>query len=231
MELSAIRPLLPNEIIPTESADGGFDEAASAASDFESFLTLLTAQLRNQDPMSPLDSSEFIAQLASFSSVEQQISTNDKLDRVIEQSINGDVSAFSSWIGREVSTTNGEFRATGAPVSFGIERNEAAERISAVVRDQSGLPVRRFDLDTRAQSTFEWDGKNADGAIVEGQELKIEIEYFSGGTLLATKPAIVGSMVTSIRGTPNGVDLDLADGRRVAATDVATLSLIEEAAD
>ncbi|MEM1422077.1 MAG: flagellar hook capping FlgD N-terminal domain-containing protein, partial [Pseudomonadota bacterium] len=56
----------------------------SITSDFDMFLQLLTAQLENQDPLDPADPTEFVAQLATFSSVEQQISTNDKLDQLIE---------------------------------------------------------------------------------------------------------------------------------------------------
>lgn len=55
-----------------------------AESDFQTFLQLLTAQMRHQDPLEPLDSTQFVAQLAAFSSVEQQIQTNAKLDLLNE---------------------------------------------------------------------------------------------------------------------------------------------------
>ena len=79
------------EIIPTPApASGGIARAAGKAppdggsanemaGDFETFLKLLTAQLRNQDPLQPMDSTEFVAQLASFSAVEQQVRANDRL--------------------------------------------------------------------------------------------------------------------------------------------------------
>ena len=67
------------EPAPTAATD---QSAAAAAADFETFLSLLTTQLRNQDPLKPLDSTEFVAQLASFSAVEQQINTNAKLDAI-----------------------------------------------------------------------------------------------------------------------------------------------------
>ena len=58
------------------------DAANELAGDFETFLSLLTAQLRNQDPLKPMESTEFVAQLASFSAVEQQVRTNDRLDEL-----------------------------------------------------------------------------------------------------------------------------------------------------
>ncbi|MEO1532985.1 MAG: flagellar hook capping FlgD N-terminal domain-containing protein, partial [Pseudomonadota bacterium] len=80
-------------------------ERSTAASDFESFLTLLTAQLQNQDPLQPIDSTEFVAQLASFSTVEQLIGTNERLDALTQDVAAGDLAALAGWIGQEASAT------------------------------------------------------------------------------------------------------------------------------
>ena len=100
MDISELRPLLPNVVNPGSQEDVTLQGANAASADLESFLTLLTAQLRNQDPLSPLDSTEFIAQLASFSSVEQQIGTNSRLDQIVDQAVNGDIASFANWIGK-----------------------------------------------------------------------------------------------------------------------------------
>ena len=69
---------------PTAGQSSPANAASGAlASDFETFLKLLTSQLRNQDPLKPLDSTDFVAQLASFSAVEQQVNTNTKLDQLL----------------------------------------------------------------------------------------------------------------------------------------------------
>ena len=68
----------------TANANAPSTAARDAAADYESFLTLLTAQLKNQDPLKPLESTEFVAQLASFSAVEQQVRTNDSLTAIQE---------------------------------------------------------------------------------------------------------------------------------------------------
>ncbi len=225
MNVSELRPLLPNPVNPNAVIDDTLGASGSAAADFESFLTLLTAQLRNQDPLSPLDSTEFIAQLASFSGVEQQISTNDRLDKLLEQGVNGDVAAFASWIGRKVSTVDGQFRATGEEVSFRIANVPSAERAFAVVRDSSGTVLQRQEIPPDSQTSHSWNGRAGDGNVVSDRDLIIEIEYFRGGAITETLPAFVSSTVNSIRGTPDGVSLELEDGRFVTPESVSSLEL------
>ncbi|MEM8760161.1 MAG: flagellar hook capping FlgD N-terminal domain-containing protein, partial [Pseudomonadota bacterium] len=108
-------------------------ERSTAASDFESFLTLLTAQLRNQDPLQPIDSTEFVAQLASFSTVEQLIGTNERLDTLSQDLAAGDLAALAGWIGQEAATTDGRFTATGEAVDFDVPLVEGATAVRAEV--------------------------------------------------------------------------------------------------
>lgn len=231
MDVTELRPLLPNAITPTADSGDQLQGASATASDFESFLKLLTAQLRNQDPLSPLDSTEFVAQLASFSSVEQQIATNERLDQIVEQAVNGDIASFATWIGRSVSTVDGMFRATGEEVSFKVPEDQTAETATAVVRQTDGRELRRLPVEPSGSAPIVWDGEDAEGNLIAGQELKIEIEYYSGGTLNDTRPALVSSVVTGIRGTGDGIDLDLSDGRRIPASSVASLELADSASN
>ncbi len=72
--------------------------------DYDAFLKLLVAQLENQDPTEPTDNAQLMAQLASFSSVEQQVQTNKKLDQLLLSNALGDA---SNLIGKEISTSQG----------------------------------------------------------------------------------------------------------------------------
>lgn len=78
---------------------------AKAQVDYESFLKLLVAELKNQDPTEPMDSTEYVAQLATFSNVEQGIQTNNKLDDLIQMSY---LQQAGSIIGRTLTTSDGE---------------------------------------------------------------------------------------------------------------------------
>lgn len=78
------------------------DSGPTSTSDFHTFLTLLTAQMRNQDPLKPMDSTEFVAQLASFSAVEQQIETNNKLGELLGVLSDSPTANPTEWLGKEV---------------------------------------------------------------------------------------------------------------------------------
>jgi flagellar basal-body rod modification protein FlgD len=79
--------------------------SAKANVDYESFLKLLVAELKNQDPTQPMDSTQYMAQLASFSQVEQSIQTNTKLDQLLQAS---QLSQAGSFIGKLVTSPDGE---------------------------------------------------------------------------------------------------------------------------
>lgn len=89
----------------TSASQASPTSATSAASvDYESFLKLLVAQMKNQDPTAPMESTEYVAQLATFSQVEQQVQMNKKLDDILQASA---LSQASGLIGREVVSHDG----------------------------------------------------------------------------------------------------------------------------
>lgn len=96
----------------TPAATGRRDDqtAAVLSSDFETLLQMLTAQARYQDPLEPMDSSEYAAQLAQFSMVEQQVQSNELLQSLGDQLGQSNIAQMASWIGMEARTT--------APVQF-----------------------------------------------------------------------------------------------------------------
>src|SRR5579871_5565125 len=83
------------------------DALSGLSSNFSTFLTLLTTQLKNQDPTSPMDSNQFTQQLVEFSQVEQQINTNSNLNTLITQGQTQIGAYATSYLGKSVSITNG----------------------------------------------------------------------------------------------------------------------------
>ncbi|MEM1383319.1 MAG: flagellar hook capping FlgD N-terminal domain-containing protein [Pseudomonadota bacterium] len=223
MEITPNPSILPGPVGRIDTAAATAEEAAAAAdADFESFLTLLTAQLRNQDPLQPIDSTEFVAQLATFSSVEQQVQTNEKLDTLVSQAAAGDIAAFAGWIGQQVAASDGSFRATGSPQSFAVPPGIAAERVNARVVGADGETLRNFTVATDAAGNGAWDGLDQDGRPVAGRDVSILLS-FGEGEAAVERPALVYREVSGIRGTDTGPVLDLEDGSTLAPDGVTEL--------
>lgn len=93
----------------TTSIPSGANQSSSAQSkamvDYNSFLKLLIAQMKNQDPTQPMDSTQYVAQLATFSQVEQSMQANTKLDQILQAS---SLSQATSLIGHSISSLDGE---------------------------------------------------------------------------------------------------------------------------
>lgn len=224
MDPVQLTSILPGPITADSTAGDAADDRASAVANFDSFLTLLTAQLRNQDPMAPLESTEFVAQLATFSAVEQQIGTNERLDTLTSQSLAGDIAAFANWIGKDVSLQDGRFRANGEEVSFKVPNVAGADQIRATVNADDGAQIAQFNVAAGSDELGTWDGLDQNGRAVTGEDVRISLEYLEQGGTLTTLAAEVPRRVTGLRGTPAGVVLDLADGGEAGPEDVARIT-------
>ncbi len=220
MEIATNPALLPPR--PVEAEAGAGEAEATASADFSSFLSLLTAQLRNQDPLQPLDSTQFVAQLASFSTVEQLIGTNRRLDTLAAEAERDGAGLYAGWIGREAALIDGSFRGTGAEVRFAYAPEPGADRAVAVVSRGDGQPVASVPLDPLAAEPGVWTGLDATGAAVTGP-LTLRIGYFDGETLVAERPAAVFREIVGIAGTESGPRIAFADGGDAAPEAVAAL--------
>jgi len=181
----------------------------AANSDFDSFLRLLTAQLRNQDPLQPLDSTEFVAQLASFSTVEQLISANEKLDAL---AAGPDLAEFAGWIGLDAGTAGGPFAATGAEMSFTVQPRTDADEMVLAIRAADGTVLRELPVDPAAGGRIVWDGADAAGNPVTAAGLTAETIALKGGELLDQQPAQIERRVTGLRVEGGVTRLVFADG-------------------
>src|SRR5690349_1933615 len=103
-------------ISPTTTATGTTEQPNAMkqlSGNFSTFLTLLTTQLKNQDPTSPMDSNQFTQQLVMYSQVEQQIGTNDNLKTLISQGTSNATTMAAGYLGKKVSVTNGDASLSG----------------------------------------------------------------------------------------------------------------------
>jgi len=110
--------------------------------DYESFLRLLVAELKNQDPTKPMESTDFVAQLATFSQVEQTIQTNTKLDQMLQSSA---LSQAGSLIGREITTADGETTGVVSEVKINTDGLVAILDDGTEVNVGDGITIRAAD--------------------------------------------------------------------------------------
>ncbi|MEP2532349.1 flagellar hook capping FlgD N-terminal domain-containing protein [Shimia sp.] len=209
----------------TQTASVSNSSAASGAttvsSDFETFLHMLSVQMRNQDPLNPIDSSDYAVQLATFSSVEQQVFTNDLLTQLSLQMGAMGMSDLAAWVGMEARVT-GPAEFTGAPVDVVPIIERLADQAVLVVLDDAGVEVQRYSIDVASQS-LEWSGVGDDGSPFPDGLYRFEVESRANGNIMGTYPADVYTQVYEARSDPNGTTLIGAGGVEFLSSEVLSL--------
>lgn len=146
-----------------------FADPADDALGKDAFLKLLTVQLRNQDPSSPVENEAFIAQLAQFSSLEQLIGLQETMDNVYVGIATMNNSSMTSLLGRDVVATGDGFRmddsGNGADLHYEVAGPYKAGELTLSVYDDAGSVVYSTPLEAGAegQHAFSWDGTDFDG--------------------------------------------------------------------
>jgi flagellar basal-body rod modification protein FlgD len=131
--------------------------------DYSMFLKLLTTQMQNQDPLNPMETSEYTQQLVQFSQVEQSIQQTSALKDILNQLDGQNLAQASGFIGREArfaSNVSG-LGADGATWTYTAVGSPAS--VTATILDANGKEVRVLDLGSDASGRIEWDGMKSDG--------------------------------------------------------------------
>lgn len=206
------------------AANGSLGTAATnsvLSSDFEVFLQMLTAQAEYQDPLEPIDSSEYAAQLAQFSMVEQQVMTNDLMQEMLVALGANDMAGAANWIGME-ALVQGPVQFQGSSISISPNPPVAADEVTLIVTNAQGTEVARRSLPVSAE-TYEWDGLDANGTALPHGEYTFQIESAANGATLLTEPALAYNRVTEARVDNGTTLLVLESGYMVHAHNVTGL--------
>jgi flagellar basal-body rod modification protein FlgD len=190
-------------------------------SDYETFLKMLTTQAKNQDPLDPLDSSEYAAQLAAFSSVEQQVTTNDLLATMISQLGAMSMAQLSGWVGMEARAAAPAYF-DGDPVQVAPNPHSLADDAMLVVYDANDAEVQRYSIGT-SSDTINWNGVADDGSTFANGLYSFQVESYAEGELLSTDQAEIYSRITEARGENGDTVLVLEGGANVSANSVTAL--------
>ena len=203
------------------AANAGTTGKAVISSDFQTFLEMLTVQMKNQDPLNPIDSSDYAVQLATFSSVEQQVLTNDLLNGLITQVANSGIAQLAGWVGMEARSA-APARFDGSPLTLLPQVSARADEAWLVVRDASGREVARDPLAIDTGET-EWAGTDASGAPLPTGLYTFEVENHAEGTLLGNSPVEHYARITEAQNAGGGLVLVLEGGAQVSSAEISAL--------
>jgi flagellar basal-body rod modification protein FlgD len=189
--------------------------------DLETFLRLLTTQMRNQDPLNPMESSEFAVQLATFSGVEQQVRTNQLLESLASQKSLSGLAELAGWVGMEARVA-APVQFTGTPVSLSPAPDQGADQAVLVTYDAQNREVKREAVSLTATS-LTWVGTDGAGAVLPTAAYSFKLESFRAGTLMSSKPVEAYATVTEVRNSATGALVVLDSGAMVPAASVSAL--------
>lgn len=194
---------------------------ATISSDFETFLKMLTVQMENQDPLNPIESSEYAVQLATFSSVEQQVMTNDLLTALTSKLAGVDLAQYATWVGMEARSTS-PAKFSGQPMELAYDSVANADKATLLVKNDLGAVVQRVALPDMS-GAFTWSGKDKSGFPMAAGVYSFDVEYSAKGAVTDTRPAQTFSAVREIQMTSAGPMLVLEAGKSVDPSAITAL--------
>lgn len=153
---------------PSTATASSAASATGLAENFDTFLTILTAQIQNQDPLEPLDSTQFTEQLVQFSGVEQQIRTNESMETLIAATRSNAGAALSGYLGQmaEIDATGAAFNDEPVTWRYTLPQQATSSRIT--VTDSSGKVLYSQVASKDAGShDFTWSGELTGGGTAE----------------------------------------------------------------
>lgn len=197
-------------------------------SDFETFLLLLTTQAENQDPLEPIDSTEYASQLAQFSMVEQQVMSNTALSALTDHLALQNANNLASWVGMEVRAKTPAYF-DGEPISINPAPDSGADRADLIVKDEAGNEVQRYPLPSDPDKGVHlddpviWGGHDDEGNPLANGIYSFSVESFSEGKSIGTSDAQVYTRVTEAQFIGGDVALVTKGGLAIGAAEVTAI--------
>ncbi len=187
----------------TSSASTSASAANASIMGKEDFLTLLVAQLKNQDPLNPEDATEFTSQLAEFSSLEQLTNLNTSMEKLTNAQANSERLSTLSLIGKDISYNGSAFNFEGQPIEMGYQIDGTATSVTLSIQDADGKTVTTIQAPTTELDAgnhfITWDGTDQNGNLVANGKYKIVLQANAAGenSSIAAAP-LIKSEVTGV---------------------------------
>lgn len=191
---------------PMSTNTAAMDTLPSVDSDYQTFLTMMTTQMQNQDPTDPMSSDQMAVQLATFSGVEQQTQTNDLMTQLLAATNSQAMSQMAGWVGDQ-ARIDAPVYYDGAPITLSPNPGVDATKATLVVTDANGVEVDRRDLPAVSSADYSWDGMDSTGAPLPTGIYTLSLESYQEATLLGSTGVEYYAPVQEIRSSPSGVTI------------------------
>jgi len=189
--------------------------ASSAASTQQQFLTLLTTQLKNQDPLNPMDNAQMTSQLAQISTVQGIAQLNATLQAMMSNATQSQGLQAAGLVGHGVLVAGSgmslQATSTGSNAALaGVELSGPADAVTVTIKDSNGILMRTLNLGAMAagSNSFLWDGNTDSGAAAAAGNYSFSVAAVQGQNAVTANALQVG-MVTSVMNGSSGVSLNV----------------------
>lgn len=185
------------------------------------FLALLVAQMKNQDPLNPLDNAEVTSQMAQLSTVQGIENMNKTLESLAAGMGVNQMAQAANLIGHAVLVPGDTVAPAELENIVGFELDGPADKVTVEIRNSAGTVVRALDLGARESGVnmIAWDGLAQDGSAAADGTYTFKVSAVQGGAAVSHTTLNLG-MVNSVSQTSQGVQLNLAADRSVGYSDI-----------
>lgn len=199
--------------------------ASSKTSDMENrFLKMLTAQLKNQDPLNPVDNAEMTSQMAQISTVDGIERLNATLQSLISDSSNSQALQAAAMVGHGVLVPGNSMALQSGSAFAGIDLASAADDVIVTITDSNGLQMNKVSLGSldAGSHTFSWDGMTSDGIPAADGNYTFTATARQGSSALDATALSLGLVTSITRSNTGGLGINvgqqtfaLADVRQI----------------
>ena len=204
------------------SVNGTSSSATSTASATQDrFMTLLITQMKNQDPLNPMDNAQVTSQMAQLSTVTGIDKLNSTVTSLMSNMQTGQSYQAANMIGHNVLVPGSAVTTTGTGGYFGIDLPIGADKLSVTIKDSAGSTIRTLNLGAQEAGSLplKWDGFADDGSVAKTGNYKFEVTATTAGQSVAAD-SLNYAEVMSVSNSTSGVKLNLSNLASVSTTDV-----------
>lgn len=205
-----------------DAANGAAAKTKSTTADAQDrFLKLLTTQLKNQDPLNPMDNAQMTSQLAQISTVDGIEKLNATLQKLLSSSVDGEAMQAAALVGHQVMVAGSGLQLGDTGAMGGLVLASGADQVVVTIKDQNGLAMRTLNLGNLDAGThnFAWDGKTDAGVQAVNGSYGVSVAAHRG-TEKVTAETLELASVSNINRSTQGVTLDLGRLGLVRFSDV-----------